>query len=441
VGFTVDGRVVLDVATGAGVPETLVEASPGVFYGTTRNDNVTAPDTFFRLQEDGGFSVIKEWPVSEDASIQHVIGIPRVSLTRGADGLLYGLSLNGGKSLAGTAFTLDLAGNATVLSPFTSGPLTPLARLVESDGAFYGASCAGGEFGRGTLFRVTPAGAVSVLVSFSGDVVCPTDLHRGPDGHFYGLTVWGYIFKATLAGEVTVLRYLAAEDTFHKVLSMDADGTLRGNARDAVGPFVFAIAPSGAFTRFDLPSAARGVGPGVARGADGNLFGAIVVGEPGSLNHQLFRMTPAGAVTPLFTFPRGELFGNLLPASDGNLYGALSSLPGSIFRATVDGQVTTTHTFTAEENWTPFGALAELANGDLAGLTFGSSGWRKGTDANFGTVFTVSKAGALRTLHRFSFVDGANPYAALLAGSDGALYGTTIAGGTGGGGVVFRIRP
>jgi len=45
----------------------------------------------------------------------------------------------------------------------------------------------------------------------------------------------------------------------------------------------------------------------------------------------------------------------------------------------------------------------------------------------------------LTNLHVFNFVDGAMPVAALVQGTDGHFYGTTLLGGAFGSGVVFRI--
>jgi hypothetical protein len=60
----------------------------------------------------------------------------------------------------------------------------------------------------------------------------------------------------------------------------------------------------------------------------------------------------------------------------------------------------------------------------------------------FATIFKISLTGALVTLHNSNSTDGAEPYGGA---TDGALYGTTAAGGassacTGGCGPVFRIR-
>jgi uncharacterized repeat protein (TIGR03803 family) len=109
-----------------------------------------------------------------------------------------------------------------------------------------------------------------------------------------------------------------------------------------------------------------------------------------------------------------------------------------IFRMAPDGDVSVI----ADGQDNPMLApLIELPTGELAGVGFGSLGWRDGIDYRFGAVFAVSKAGAYRQLHAFGWIDGTNPFGALVVGSDGGLYGTTFAGGLGGGGVVFRIQP
>ena len=64
-----------------------------------------------------------------------------------------------------------------------------------------------------------------------------------------------------------------------------------------------------------------------------------------------------------------------------------------------------------------------------------------GVDGN-GSVYSMDKEGAnLQTLHTFQggSLDGANPRTGLTKGLDGAYYGATIAGGTGNGGVIFKV--
>jgi uncharacterized repeat protein (TIGR03803 family) len=84
---------------------------------------------------------------------------------------------------------------------------------------------------------------------------------------------------------------------------------------------------------------------------------------------------------------------------------------------------------------TPSTALVQGTDGNLYGTTPG------GGAAGYGTVFEITPAGALTTLHSFDRTDGAQPGAALVQGSDGNFYGTTYLGGAAGLGTVFKMSP
>jgi uncharacterized repeat protein (TIGR03803 family) len=81
----------------------------------------------------------------------------------------------------------------------------------------------------------------------------------------------------------------------------------------------------------------------------------------------------------------------------------------------------------------------------LNGLMLDSTGTMYGTASagganNNGTVFAVSPTGALKVLYAFKGgSDGSTPQSFLIEDSGGRLYGTTSAGGTYGGGTVFRV--
>jgi uncharacterized repeat protein (TIGR03803 family) len=345
IGLTAEGATLLDVRIPSR-PETLVEVSPGVLFGTSSHSFFESDTYFFRIQSDGEFSVVKEWARGEDVS--GTIGSPRISLVRGLDGLLYGLSSSGGPAHFGMAFAIDLAGNPTALSTLSSGPLVPLGALVEDGGALYGTSCVGGSFSFGTVFRLE-GGAVTILHSFGpGSGACPTSLLKGPDGHFYGNTLTGTIFRITAAGSLTVLHTLDLYSItlrFPDALTRDAAGNLWGNWRDAAGAFVYRVTPAGPFTRFSAPPDVGESGPAVTFGVDGNLYGAF-----DSQSSDLFRMTPAGDFTTLYRFPSLEFAkGPLASGSDSALYGTAAAYHrdsgGHVFRVTLDGQRSTLHTF------------------------------------------------------------------------------------------------
>ena len=106
------------------------------------------------------------------------------------------------------------------------------------------------------------------------------------------------------------------------------------------------------------------------------------------------------------------------------------------------------HSFTGNQDGAyPFTGLTLEGSSNLFGTTFGGA-------AGFGTVFSLKASGSgwvLNTLHTFqNGADGAGPMGRLIIGSDGALYGSTSAGGGGpcvtsnnyhGCGTIYKLMP
>jgi len=109
-------------------------------------------------------------------------------------------------------------------------------------------------------------------------------------------------------------------------------------------------------------------------------------------------------------------------------------------------------TFTVLHEFTGGGDGSEPWAGvtvDAAGNVYGTAtngGYTGGTCEMYhgcGTVFRLQRAGsgwAFNPLYTFHFSDGASPFAGVIFGPDGTLYGTTFDGG-GGGGTVYNLRP
>jgi uncharacterized repeat protein (TIGR03803 family) len=186
----------------------------------------------------------------------------------------------------------------------------------------------------------------------------------------------------------------------------------------------------------------------LVQGPDGNLYGTTTGGGANSRGI-VFKISPKGddllysfCSPPNCSDGRVPLAGLVL-AADDNFYGSTSSGGtygwGTIFTITRNGALSTLYSFCAQpscsDGTVPEASLVEGNDGSFYGSTAGG-----GIDRN-GTVFKISPGGVLKTLHRFKGTDGSNPEAVLVQGTDGNFYGTTAFGGADGSGTIFKITP
>ena len=130
----------------------------------------------------------------------------------------------------------------------------------------------------------------------------------------------------------------------------------------------------------------------------------------------------------------------LLDSGGTKLYGTTSaggaSGLGTVFAVTTAGKEKVLHNFSSGgDGEFPMGGTLLNVGGKLYGTTF------NGGTTNTGTVFTITPSGNESVLYSFGFApDGETPYAGLVSvGSSGTLYGTTVNGGKGAVGTVFKI--
>src|SRR4030095_14685530 len=165
---------------------------------------------------------------------------------------------------------------------------------------------------------------------------------------------------------------------------------------------------------------------------DGNFYGTTSTGGP-KANGGVFRVTPGGILTPLFSFNNtngSTPLGGLVQANDGNLYGTTAlggtnSNFGTIFKVTNNGVLTTLFNFHFTDGKVPSANLIFGNDGNLYGTTqFG--GFTEGNPAanGLGTVFRITTNGVFTSLVLFQRTNGSNPQAPLVLGKDGNLYGT-----------------
>jgi len=383
---------------------------------------------------------------------------PKGALVIGASGALYGTTEAGGTSELGTVFELAPrkggGWSETVIHSF-SGPdgQRPESTLTSNTaGAFYGTTTQveyGGGVENGTIFEIAPPSTVggawteTVLYSFIYSTQDPQNvipngtLLPGPGGTLYTTT--------------------------------------QGSADDPGGPNLgLAIAlvppatPRGDWTddelyTFGLTQGERPEAGVVSEG--GSLFGTTTSAGSGG-SGTVYELTPpathGGAWTETtihtFTGPDGAFSEAALTVGPGGvLYGTTASGGsaacgcGTVFQLTppsAPGGVWT------ESVIYSFAGINGDGSGPAASVVVGPNGALYGTtvgggSAGLGTVFQLAPpatSGGTWTetvLHSFTGQDGdgATPVAALVMSSTGVLYGTTSAGGSAGKGTVFAVAP
>jgi uncharacterized repeat protein (TIGR03803 family) len=358
--------------------------------------------------------------------------------------------------------------NGGVFSGVTTDTLG-LSRATELDNGNYSvivSNTAGSISSSNALLAVIPVSApgtrLATLHWFSGglDGSGPSGLALGLDGRLYGTTQTG----GTNGSSGTVFRVdtNGAVDTFASFspatgsspcggLVTNTDGCFYGTTRlggaNSLGN-VFRMSPGGALTNlYSFTGGADGsfpVAPLLAA-ANGNLYGPTATG--GSLGAgNIFRLAPAGAFTNLYSFTNGA-DGNapasaLAQGADGNFYGMTGGGAhgcGNVFRMTPAGALANLYSFTGgTDGYAPAGALTQGPDGNFYGATTHNT--LRGIQF-YGTLFKITTNGALTTLYMLNYTDGFYPYAGLVLGANGNFYGTTYSGGASNCGTVFTITP
>ena len=347
---------------------------------------------------------------------------PVASLIQAADGNFYGTTQNGGlgdlmcaSAGCGTVFKITPSGTLTTLYDFCSQPkctdgYQPVAALVQgNDGNFYGTTVLGGATDRGTIFRITPGGTLTTIHSFCSVQGCEDGYESGnplvlaSDGNFYGTagggaSFVGVVFKITPGGTLTTIYNFCSQ-----------------------------------------PNCADGQDPNaLVEGADGNFYGITLKG--GLLGSgTVFKITPSGTLTTLYDFcsqsncTDGSLpHDGLVQGTNGNFYGTTwyggDFGYGTIFSITSTGTLTTLRSLNiSTDGGFSTAGLVQATDGNFYGTALGGPN-------NGGTVFRISPAGTFAVLYSFcsqpQCLDGSEPTAGLVQGTNGLLYGTTELGGS-----------
>ena len=383
-----------------------------------------------------------------------------------------------------TAALLMPTGRASAQSPqvladFTSttARFPAAALLLGSDGSYYGTTYLGGEFNLGTIFRLTlqdNGPATTVLHSFDGsDGANPyAPLVEGSDGNLYGTTLPqasgnGTVFRITKQGQFTLIHTLPPPDSnqggcypegsgFYAPLVGGSDG-LYGVAAAAdctAGIPFFKVTYTGVFSVVGHVGGASTTS-GLTRGSDGNFYGMTDCCDGFGT---IYRISQAGVFQRLRVLTRFDGFahtGELVQASNGKFYGTARA--GGAYSGTFDGgtvfeftpgadEASSTYTvlYSFGENdpagSEPYAGLVEGADGRLYGTTIRTGANRTSAGGGGGVVFSVSKTGALSALFPLDATTGYQPMGELIQPTSGTFVGTAAFGGsTQNLGTVFRF--
>jgi uncharacterized protein (TIGR03437 family) len=402
------------------------------------------------------FSVLSGWAAAQAQTLTTIASFNQqeaypFSTVRATDGSFYGLSQGNVQSLTGfSVFKVNASGALSTLYTFTVLGDQPESLIQASDGNLYGSSQGGNQQCStggnpspcGYVFKVSLSGEPNVIHSFSGtDGFFPTNLIQGSDGSLYGITAVGG------TGPCQSLFNGAGCGVFYKITT------------------------TGTFTKlYDFDLLNGGATPtSLIQGSDGNFYGTTSFGGAGGCTNNnlpqgcgvVFKLTPQGTMTQLHSFAgTGSSLQtlNFVQGADGDFYGFLAQGGNGRCTQTISGhtfafgcgeifEVSSTGVFGRVYDFQPFngtdatvvGALVAASDGNLYGTTQ-NEGPNSTTEGN-GTIFKLTPAGTFTTVYTFPLGARGGPQApdSLIQGSDGNFYGTTNNGGTTGYGSIFEF--
>lgn len=404
--------------------------------------------------------------------------------------MVLGLAILGAQTAHAQAFN--------VIHSFTGGGdgASPSAGLtMDQSGNFYGTTTHGGAngpSGYGIVFKLTHRSGGWTLVPLYGfagheDGASPeARVIIGPDGTLYGTTAsgggngcggngCGTVFNlrpptnasANVLGgwtESVLYRFRGGSDGALPAgdLVFDSSGNIYGTtaaggaSQDGT---VYELTPSdGSWTESVLRSFTGGSDGGNPTGgvlfdASGNVYGTTQLGGSHSYGSvfQLVRAGSGWSLSTLYSFQGtsdgANPDGALIFDAAGNLYGTTISNGvsngGTVFALTpqLNGTwvMTVLYALTGQSGGGSQASLTLNASGDLYGTTYKDGAYR------YGSVLTLTPSNGgwgYADLHDFTFGDdGAQPVGNMILDANGNLYGTTLAAGEYGYGVIFEITP
>ena len=315
------------------MPDSLILASDGNFYGTT----YLSVGTVFQVTPSGQFTTIFYLPPQNPS--RYFYGDYFTSVVEGPDGLLYVIAGGSNNNPNPMLFRISKsgAGFQVVLQE------APNSLSVASDGNFYGSDANG-------IFRLTTNGAYTLLSSASSNGFTLYSLNQqASDGNFYGTcySSWYHVCRVTTSGQVTAI-------------------------------FEFATGTNGRIT-------ANGI---LTQGSNGFLYGVAAGGPSDTAFQKVFQLSTSGSYTELYQLggctPKTGC-SRVIQTSDGNLW--VTNPPGyDVYSITTSGTLLQTVSFSSQP---PGASSPNIMLQAPNGILFGTTGEPNPAYGNKGSVFSL----------------------------------------------------
>ena len=394
----------------------LLQASNGLFYGMTSAGGTNGKGTIFRYDiNTGSKKDIHDFGIGNDGQN------PDGSFFQASNGLLYGMTSNGGNNNYGTIFSYNIStGIETVLHNFGNGTdgIRPFGSLLQANnGVLYGMTNQGGSNGFGIIF--------SYNISNSSY----TDIHNFSGGTTDGSSPYGSLIQAS-NGLLYGTTYTGGTDNYGTIFNFNISNSSYSDIYNFNGGTTDGSSPNGSLIQVN----------------NGLLYGMTWIGGSNNVGTIFSYNISTGKDSILHNFGNatdGAYPGSsLVQASNGLLYGVSGDGGtngfGTIFSYNISTATETDlHDFhPITDGIYPQGQLIQANNNLIYGMT-----GEGGTDG-YGTIFNYNISTDTETyIYDFaSGADGIAPQGSLIQANNGLLYGMTTAGGTYGAGTIFNYN-
>ena len=440
-------------------------------WGTTRAGGNSNNGTIFKTDANGdNHSVVYSFPFSNEG------GAPQYTkLCKASNGKLYGMTYYGGANNEGVIFSYnpvtEIYNKEFDFEGINSGKW-PQASLIEAnDGMLYGMTSQGGTYNYGILFSFDPTTSVfSKKIDFDGANKGRApygSLVQASNGKLYGMTLYGGTVTST--GYGVLFEYDPINDIFIKKVDFDGVNKGRnpyGSILQASNGKLYGMTNAGGANNlgiifsFDLTTSTftneidfDGTNNG------GKPYGSLIQANDG----KLYSMTYNGGINNLgilfsydyitsnfvkeldfdFTTIGGRPTGDLMQLNNGKLYG-MNSVGGSNNKGVLFSYNLNTTTFSNEFDFdgtdngqNPFGSLITGNDGNIYGLTSSGGAGINGVLFKYDPILNNFE----KKIDLNYAENGRYIYGGLLESTNGFLYGMTVNGGANDLGVLFSINP